>query len=74
MDAFDKLVRYLDGPPKVTQAVFAKRVGAQQSVVSMWRRRERRPGARYIPRLNKLLGTTLGDWLKARLRDEQEAA
>lgn len=67
MDAFDKLIAHLDGPPKIPQHRFAKRVRAQQSVVSLWVRRLRRPGAEYIPALNRILGTTLEEWLRARL-------
>jgi hypothetical protein len=67
MDAFDKLVHYLAGPPRVPQHVFAKRVKAQQSEVSLWVRRLRRPATKYIPRLNQILGTTLNEWIRAKL-------
>jgi len=69
MDAFDKLIRYLDGPPVVSQQKFADMVGAKQGVVSLWYRRLRRPGTEYIPALNRILGTTLEGWIKARLED-----
>ncbi len=67
LDAFDKLASYLAGPPRIPQHVFAKRIKAQQSEVSLWVRRLRRPAMRYVPRLNRILGTTLGEWLGARL-------
>jgi transcriptional regulator with XRE-family HTH domain len=66
-DAFDKLVKHLEGPPAVPQAAFAELVGAQQSEVSLWTRRLRRPPLKYIPALRKLLGTTVEDWISAPL-------
>ena len=40
-----KLAAYMDASePRVTQAEFGKRVGADQSTVSQWCRGDRRPG------------------------------
>ncbi len=66
-DPFEKLRGHLNGPPRIPQADFAKQTGIPQSVVSMLVRRERRPSVRYTLVLNNLLGTTLEDWVNARL-------
>lgn len=74
MDAFDKLIGHLAGPPRIAQHVFASRVRAQQSEVSLWVRRQRRPAMKYIPRLNRILGTTLDEWIRARVATAQGRA
>lgn len=69
-DPFDKLRAYLKGPPPKPQATFAKETGIVQSVISDLVNRARRPNPRHMVILNKLLGTTLEDWVTARLRNE----
>lgn len=67
MDPFDRLDAYFAAHPEVSQADFGTKVGAWQSVVSLWRRRERKPGLQYLPKLNALLGTTLDEWSAVKL-------
>ncbi len=74
MDAFDKLIAHLSGPPRMAQHVFARRIKAQQSEISLWVRRLRRPPIKYWTRLNRVLGTTHGEWIEARLVRASERA
>lgn len=64
MDAFDRLNKALDGPPKVTQREFAEKTGVPQSQISLLSQKKRPPNLAYIPALNRALGTTYEDWAK----------
>jgi len=72
LDAFEKLNRFLDGPPGMNQADFGRKVGASQGQVSKWARRASRPTARHMARLNKVLGTTFEEWIRAPLSEERK--
>ncbi len=71
VDAFEKLNRHLAG---ANQAALAKLVGASQGMVSKWARRIARPNTRHIAKLNKVLGTTFEQWLRAPLDGKRRAA
>ena len=71
-DAFDRLTAHLDGPPKVRQSDFARKIGASQGLVSQWKNRLAKPTMRFIPALNAELGTTFEEWAEVKLAHETE--
>ncbi len=74
MTAFDKLRAYFTAHPDVTQSAFAAKVGAWQSQVHGWLDERGTPGIQHLSKVNRLIGSTSAEWIKAKKARRERAA
>jgi len=72
LDAAKRLRLFLDGPPKVTQTEFARRIGASQVSVSAWIAGNKLP-LRFAFAIEDETGIRAADWQRPRARKGRAA-